>query len=91
MMKKIITVILSFAIIFWLLGIPSSTNAAAPTGSFTGTAITVNIGELKAINALTVTDNSATAEITAASDIRIRIPTEVDAEWDISDTTAELL
>ena len=63
--------------------------AAAPQGTLTGSVITVNIGEIKAINTLTVTDFS-TAEITAANDIRIQIPAGVNAVWDIADTTATL-
>ena len=43
---------------------------------------------MKAINTLTVTDNNTTAQITVANNIRIRIPDGVNAEWDISDTTA---
>ncbi len=63
--------------------------AAAPQGTLTGSVISVNIGEIKAINAITVTDFS-TAEITAANDIRIQIPAGVNAIWDVTDLTATL-
>ena len=61
--------------------------AAAPGGTLTGTAITVNIGEIKPINTLTVTAASPTSDITAANDIYIKIPDTVNAYWDVADTT----
>jgi len=86
-MKKIISLITVVALVagIAIFGI-NSAQATAPTGTLTGTVITVNVGELKAINAITVTDHTI-AQITAANDIRIRIPTGVNAEWDVSDTT----
>jgi photosystem II stability/assembly factor-like uncharacterized protein len=41
-----------------------------------------------AISTITVTDNGASATITAANDIRIRIPATFNMTWDTADTTA---
>jgi len=77
-----ITVILT--VLFSLF--PSGTiKAAAPTGNLTGSVITVNIGEIKAINQITVTD-AVVAQITAANDICIRINASTNASWDVTDT-----
>ena len=89
-MKKIISLITVVALVagIAIFGI-NSAQATAPTGTLTGTVITVNVGELKAINAITVTD-STIPEITDTNNIRIRIPDGVNAHWDVSDTTATL-
>ena len=41
-----------------------------------------------AISTITVTDDVTNAQITAANDIRIRIPSGFNMTWDPSDTTA---
>lgn len=90
MQKKLL---ITLAALMALVALPFANKniayAVAPTGTLTGTVITVNIGELKAMNAVTVTDN-ATPQITTANDIRIRIPAGVNAYWDVADTTATL-
>lgn len=90
MHKKFSSVLVAFTVlsVLFMTG-KNIALAAAPQGTLTGSVITVNIGEIKAINTLTVTDFS-TAEITAANDIRIQIPAGVNAVWDITDTTATL-
>ena len=65
-------------------------NAAAPSGvTLTGTALTVQVGQTVAINTLTITED-ASPQIASTTDIRINIPTTVNAYWDTSDTTATL-
>jgi len=60
---------------------------AAPAGTMTATTLLMKGNQTKAINAITITDSGA--EITAANDIRILIPSSfVDTTWDTSDTTA---
>ena len=90
MQKKFLSglVVLTVLSAFFLPG-KNIALAAAPQGTLTGSVITVNIGEIKAINMITVTDFS-TAEITTANDIRIQIPAGVNAIWDVADTTATL-
>ncbi|MEK7073076.1 MAG: hypothetical protein AAB974_01415 [Patescibacteria group bacterium] len=63
--------------------------AAAPTGTLTGSVQTIAVGATAAINTLTYTETDP-AEVTAANDLRIRIPTTVNAIWDVTDTTATL-
>lgn len=63
--------------------------AAAPTGTLTGSVQTIAVGATAAINTLTYTETDP-AEVTAANDLRIRIPTAVNAIWDVTDTTATL-
>jgi hypothetical protein len=65
-----------------------TTFAAAPQGTLTGSTISLVIGIPTAINPITVTDFS-TAEITAVNDIRIKIPTGVNAIWDTSDNNVD--
>ncbi|GAI08652.1 unnamed protein product, partial [marine sediment metagenome] len=43
-----------------------------------------------AISTMTITDVSTTPTITDANDIRIKIPSTFNMEWDISDTTATI-
>jgi len=82
--KKIISglIILSFLLFLFFV---KKAEALAPTGTLVGTAISVNIGQIKAINTLTITDT--TPEITNANDICIRIKAGTNADWDVSDTT----
>ncbi|MFH1410193.1 MAG: hypothetical protein ABIG80_01385, partial [Patescibacteria group bacterium] len=63
-----------------------SVYAAVPTGTLTGTVQTLTAGTNAAINTLTVTDVSP-AEITAAHNIRIKIPDAANFIWDTADTT----
>lgn len=89
-MKKLVSIFSVFAMVATLIsGIIPLVHAAAPQGTLTGSVITVQNGQTKAITTLTVTDFS-TAEITSANDIRIRIPAGVQATWDTSDLTATL-
>jgi len=86
-MKKLFSILGVAALVLGIVAfaIPSA-KAAAPNGTMTSTALTVDIGQLKAINAIVVTD--AGGEITDATDIKIRIPAGVNAIWDTADTTA---
>jgi len=43
-----------------------------------------------AISTITLTDDAATPTITAANDLRIRIPSSFNMSWDTTDTTATL-
>lgn len=64
--------------------------AAAPSGvTLTGTALTVKVGETKAINTLTITED-ASPQVASTTEIRIKIPTTINAFWDTTDTTATL-
>ena len=47
-------------------------------------------GATAAISPITVTDHALTAQITAANDIRIRIPAGFNMTWDTTDTTAAI-
>lgn len=84
-MKKIISALIILVAIFSLVPVFPA-KAVAPAGTLTGSIITANIGELIAITAITVTD--AGAEILDATDLCIRIPAAVNANWDTDDTTA---
>ncbi len=70
-------------------GVVYPARAAAPQGTLTGSVQTLTAGTTVAINPITVTDFS-TAEITDTNDIKIRIPSTVNATWDTTDTTASL-
>jgi hypothetical protein len=85
-MKKLFSILGTAALAIGLMAfaIPSAL-ALAPAGTMTSTALTVDLGQLKAINAIVVTD--AGGEITDATDIKIRIPEGVNAIWDTADTT----
>lgn len=86
-MKKIFPVLSIIALVLGMVAfIAPMAKAAEPAGTMAGDALTVDIGQLKAINALTITD--AGGEITALNDIKIKIPAGVNAVWDQSDTTA---
>jgi len=91
-MKKLTRKILSLVSVLSLvlsgavIGSPAAL-AAAPTGTLTGSVISVDIGELKTMTVVTVTD-AAVAEITLANDLYIQIPAGVNANWDTSDATA---
>ncbi|MFA5829357.1 MAG: S-layer homology domain-containing protein [Candidatus Gracilibacteria bacterium] len=65
--------------------------AGVPTGTMTGSAqiLTVGVSPV-AMNAITVTDDALSAQITSGNDIRIRIPAAVNATWDPADATATL-
>ncbi len=66
--------------------------AAAPAAgaTLTGTAQSIATSSTAvANNAITVTDAN-TQEITASNDIRIRIPSAINARWDTTDTTATI-
>ncbi|MCH8741613.1 hypothetical protein IH779_01815 [Patescibacteria group bacterium] len=84
-MKKIIFTLIILVAIFSLVPVFPA-KAVAPAGTLTGSIITADIGELIAITAITVTD--AGAEILDATDLCIRIPAAVNANWDTDDTTA---
>src|SRR3989344_3069736 len=87
-MKNIFSILTILAIIVSAVFYPFKNNvvfAIAPAGTLTGTVITVNIGQISAINTITVTD--AGGEILAANDICIRINTTTNAIWDVTDTT----
>ncbi len=89
-MKKLFPILGIVALMLGMVAlIAPMAKAAAPQGSMTSTALTVDIGQLKAINTITITDHT-TAEITAANDIKIQIPAGVNAVWDVSDTTATI-
>ena len=47
-------------------------------------------GLTKGISPITVTDDGTTPAITAANDIRIRIPSSFNMTWDTSDTVASI-
>ncbi|MBA7511636.1 hypothetical protein ES705_03632 [subsurface metagenome] len=47
-------------------------------------------GPATAISTMTITDASTSPAITATNDIRIKIPSTFNMEWDISDTTATI-
>jgi len=86
-MKKLFPILGAIALVLGMVAfIVPMAKAAAPAGTMTSTALTVDLGQLKAINAITVTD--AGAEIDATTDIKIKIPDGVNAIWDIADTTA---
>lgn len=86
-MKKIFPVLGVVALVLGMVAfIAPVAKAAEPAGTMAGGALTVDIGQLKAINALTITD--AGGEITALNDIKIKIPAGVNAVWDQTDTTA---
>lgn len=86
-MKKIFPILGVVALVLGMVAfIAPMAKAAAPAGTMTSTALTVDIGQLKAINAIVITDSGA--EITDATDIKIRIPAGVNAIWDTTDTTA---
>ncbi len=80
----VLNIFLSFAV-FFSLHIPLAA-AVMPTGSMTGASQTINVGLITAINQITVLDNN-TPQITAANNIRIRIPAGVNATWDTNDLT----
>ncbi len=71
------------------LGTGHFAHAAAPQGTLTGTVKTLTAGTTTPINAIKITD-FGTAEITNTNDIKIKIPSTVNAKWDTSDTTATL-
>jgi hypothetical protein len=86
-MKKIFSILSISAMVLGMVGfIAPVAKAAEPAGTMTADALTVDVGQLKAINALTITD--AGGEITALNDIKIQIPAGVNAVWDQTDTTA---
>ena len=86
-MKKLFSILSVAALAIGLMAfaIPSAL-ALAPAGSMTSPDLTVKIGELKATNTITITDTNP-AEITAANDIKIKIPAAVHAIWDTTVTT----
>lgn len=86
-LKKIIS---GLTVLTVLLGLLYSLPAKANPATLAGAAATVNIGEIKAINTLTVTE-AIVGEIALGNDLRIRIPAAVTAEWDIADTTAVIV
>jgi len=50
---------------------------------------TFDVGDpATAISTITVTDNATAAQVTAANDIRIRVPSGFNMTWDPADTTA---
>jgi|GEM_PF-4100852 len=63
---------------------PMTSYAAAPTGTMTSSEVTVTMSVLSGINAIVIT--SGGTEITAVNDIRIKIPSSVNAEWVTSST-----
>jgi len=86
-MKKIFSILSIAIMVLGMVGfIAPVAKAAEPAGTMTADALTVDVGQLKAINALTITD--AGGEITALNDIKIQIPAGVNAVWDQTDTTA---
>ena len=85
--NKVSLGLIVLVVIFGLILSSSPILAAAPTGTLTGTVITVNIGQIKAIDQLTITAPATTTDILATNDICIRIPAGVNAEWDIADTS----
>ena len=87
-MKKFFPVLGAVALVLGMVAfIAPMAKAAEPGGTMAAGALTVNIGQLKAINTITITD-ATPAEITAANDIKIKIPAGVNAIWDTADTTA---
>lgn len=87
-MKKLFPILGVVALVLGMVAfIAPMAKAAEPGGTMAASALTVDIGQLKAINTITITD-ATPAEITAANDIKIQIPPGVNAIWDISDTTA---
>jgi hypothetical protein len=87
-MKKLVSLFGILALVVAIAPFVFNSNVAyaAPGGTLTGTAITVNIGEIKPINTLTVTA-PGTSDITSANDIYIKIPAGVNAYWDVADAT----
>ena len=85
-MKKLFPILGVVALVLGMVAfIAPMAKAADPAGSMTSTALTVDLGQLKAINEIVITD--AGGEITDATDIKIRIPEGVNAIWDTADTT----
>jgi hypothetical protein len=71
----------------WDLGADEAT--ALPLRISSGANQTFTAGDATtAISAITVTDHSQTPTITAANDIRIRIPATFNMDWDVFDTLA---
>ncbi len=89
-MKKIVSLFSVVALIIGVIAFTTpSVKALVPAGTLTGAVISVDIGQILAINPLTVT-NGAPGDITAALDILIQIPAGVNAIWDLDDVTAVL-
>ena len=82
-MRKFIAILSIF--VFVLILIPVlSVQAIAPNCTLTGKVITINVGQLSAMNQVTVTD--AGGEILAATDLCIQIQGATNAIWDVTDT-----
>ena len=62
---------------------------SAEAATLSGTGITVNVGQIKAINTLTLTEANF-GELTSANDLRIKIKAGTNAEWDVADTAATI-
>jgi hypothetical protein len=73
----------------WDLGADEIT--ALPLRISSGDNQTFTVGDpTTAISAITVTDHGQTPVITAANDIRVRIPAAFNMDWDIFDTVATI-
>ena len=73
-----------------ILSVPIAFAAAPGVGAtLTGTAQALTVGTSTAINGFTVKEADA-FEITAANDIRIKIPATTGVIWDTTDTTATI-